>query len=245
MPDPLRVWLVENNSPFADVPKTDIVTFKSGIVSTMKQWFLKVLKHRDAVASLPSGFKSDVEINWSDVKDPSKIGDYDLIVYFSPLPLNTTANTSVMRGPYKDAISRLPDTDLVQNILQAIADPITSGGKTYAFTVVYPGTVRRLPAISEVFLQYDNQFSIQSLRLSDNIKTYATAAFHECAHNKYRPDTPGGRDRLHEEGGGGIFNAQYDGKTMTDDNVKFFAKYIWRFGPQYIRGQSIALYTVP
>ncbi|MFX9012022.1 hypothetical protein ABTN18_19950, partial [Acinetobacter baumannii] len=86
--------------------------------------------------------------------------------------------------------------------------------------------VKRLPTLSEVFLLYDKQMSNQAARLADNVTTFAVAAFHECAHNKYRPDPPNVKDRLHEDGGGGIFDAQYTGKVLTDDNVAFFAKYI-------------------
>jgi hypothetical protein len=246
VPDPLRVWLVEHNSPFAAVPASDLAAVRSGMVASLKQWFQKVVKHPTAESARPSGFKSDVEVQWGEVKDPSKIGDRDLIVYFSPLPpLGSTVNKSVAGGPYKDAISQLSNTELVRKQLAEIAKPPTLGGKTLVASVVYPSAVQVLPTLSEIYVLYDAQSSFRSTRISDNVATFASAAFHECAHNKYRPDDPSGKDRVHDDGGGGILAAQYVGQALNDDNLKFLAQYVWNWGPQYVRGQSVSLLQQP
>jgi hypothetical protein len=244
--DPLRVWLVEHNNPFAAAPGSDLAAVRSGIVATLKQWFLKVVKLPAAERARPTGFKTDAEVQWSDVKDPSKIGDRDLIVYFSPVPaLNSTVTKSVAGGPYKDAISQLSNAELVRQQLAEIAKPPTLEGKTLRGAVVYPSAVQVLQTLSEVYVLYDAQSSFPSTRIKDNVDTFATAAFHECAHNKYRPDNPGGKDRVHDDGGGGILAAQYVGQAVNDDNFKFLAQYIWNWGPQYVRGQPVSLMQQP
>jgi hypothetical protein len=244
--DPLRVWLVEHNNPFADAGQGEAAQVRSGVQAALKKWLAKVVKHSAATAARPAGFKDDVEVQWSDVKDPSKVGDRDLVVYFSPLPpAGTTATKSVIAGPYKDALSPLPNRDLVRELLADIAKPAAHRGKTLRPAVVYPTAVQRIQAVSEVFVLYDAQFSIASLRVQGNVDTLTTAAFHECAHNKYEPADAGGEDRVHQDGGGGVFAAQYVGQALKDDNIKFLAGYIWNWGPQYLRGQPLSLMRVP
>ena len=84
---------------------------------------------------------------------------------------------------------------------------------------------------------YDAQFSNKRLRVEKNIESLAVAAFHEAAHAK--------ADRLHQDGGGGIFAAAYTGQQLNDANIAFLASHIWEWSPQYIRGQPLTPVSPP
>jgi hypothetical protein len=254
MADPLRVWLVEHNNPFAAAPSAaEAAQVRSGMVTLLKQWFTKVVKHSAANASRPAAFKSDVEVQWTDLKNVT-VGDHDIVVYFSPLSLPGSKGgpKSVRAGPFKDAVDQLPnqsraDQDMVQDLRTEIAKQPTSGGLTLRYAFVSRNSELCLPIISEVFVLYDAQLSMQQLRIKNNVVTFATAAFHEAAHNKYEVTDPSQKDRVHQDGGGAMFAEQYTGtvEAPSEDNIKFFAGLIWNWGPQYIRGQPLSLVQKP
>src|SRR5262245_30262249 len=233
---PLRVWLVENNNPFAPTAGAEATLVKNGIRARLLQWFTRVVQHRDANAGRPAGYRAAVEVSWSAANSLGQVGDRDIVIYFSPSPFSTSppANPpqTVHAGPYRTAAGQLTDAELRAGVLGAIGNS-TSGGHT----VRAARGNTRVPALSEVFVLYDRQLSNQQSRVQDNVETLATAAFHEAGHNK--------ADRLHEDGGKGIFADVYTGQQPTAANFAFLARHIWDWGPQYIIGQPLTPVAPP
>ena len=72
---------------------------------------------------------------------------------------------------------------------------------------VIGNAVQCLPIISEIFLLYDYQFPKRVMRIQKNVVSFAVAAFHETAHNKYEAKGQPPKDRVHDDGGRGVFLA--------------------------------------
>jgi hypothetical protein len=251
---PLCVWLVENNNPFAAAPggAAEVAQFRSGVVALLKQWYAKVIQNSAAPAP-PAGWKAAIDVNWSDLKNVA-VGDRDVVIYFSPLVVGAskTGPQSVRAGPYKDAVNRLPtntadDKKIVADVQAKLAKEPTMGGLTLRPCFVIGGAGYCLPIVSEIFLLYDRQFPKQVMRVKENVVTFAVAAWHESAHNKYEAKGQPPKDRVHEDGGGGVLveSPPPAAQAPNDDNIKFLAGLIWNWGPQYVRNGPLSLVKKP
>jgi hypothetical protein len=233
---PLRVWLVEHNNPFAAAGGTEPAAVRRDIQARLRQWFTQVVQHRNASADRPAGYTSQAEVAWTDLATPSQVGDRDLVIYFGPSPFSTSppANPpqTVHAGPYRTAAGQLSDADVRDAILAHIGDS-DSGGHTLRVT---QGNYF-VPILSEVFVLYNPGPDNLQARVQQNVLKLAASAFHEAGHNK--------ADRLHEDGGGGLFADVYQGQHLTPANVAFLASHIWSWGPQYIRGQPLTPVAPP
>jgi hypothetical protein len=140
----------------------------------------------------------------------------------------------VRAGPYQTAARQLPNSEAAIRtaLLGAIASSAAGG-----HTLRVAQDDRLVPLLSEVYVLYDAQFSNRRPRVQKNVETLAAAAFHEAGHGK--------ADRLHEDGGGGVFAAAYTGQQLSNANIAFLAGHIWNWSPQYIRGQPLTPVAPP
>jgi hypothetical protein len=228
---PLRVWLVEHNDPFALAPQGEAATVRNGLRERLLGWFLRVLRHADA-RNVPTGYRRAAEVKWTDLASPGQVGDRDIVVYFSPHPNSTPTPPaqpqSVRAGPYQTAVRQLPNSEAAIRtaLLGSIASSAAGG-----HTLRVKQDDWLVPLLSEVYVLYDAQDSNQRMRVEKNVEKLAVAAFHEAGHGK--------ADRLHEDGGGGVFQAAYVGQQLSNANIAFLAGHIWDWSPQYLRGQPV------
>lgn len=226
----LKVWLVSNNNPFPSGQEGRLV--RGGIRTRLNSWFGRVARHAHAGSGRPTALGGTVDVQWSDLSNTASVGDYDIVVYFSPRVISATATPqTVERSAYLTAARGLNNTQLRTQMVTAITGGMRAGGITRRAAV---GN-QQVPTLSEVFVLYDAQFPRQGMRVDQNAQTYAVAAFHEAAHNKAANSTA-----VHgSAGGGGAFAAAYRGQQVNPRNTAFLAQHIWNWRPQYVRGQDL------
>ena len=232
MPQPLKVWLVANNSPFPGGQEGRLV--RDGIRRRLANWFGQVARHANARTGRPAAMNGRITVQWSSAATPASatnVGDYDIVVYFSPSAATAAgASQTVERNAYLTAARGLRNAQLRTQLVSRITSGTRAGGITRRASV---GN-RQLPTLSEAFVLYDAQFSNLQMRVNKNAQTFAVVALHEAAHNKATNSST-----LHSTGGGGAFGQFYSGQPVNPRNIAFLAQHIWNWRPQYIQGQPL------
>lgn len=226
----LKVWLVTHNTPFPTGQEGQQI--RDSVRRRLADWFGRVLRHRNARDGRPDGMRSRVDVRWSDLGSPGDVGDYDIVIYFSPRVLSPTdPPQSVERTVFLTAAQAMPEARLRNPLVAAI-----NGAGIGRAGITRRGTVggRQMPTLCEVFVTYDAQGRDQRTRVTRNTQSIAATALHEAAHNKVSDSSA-----LHRDGGGGIFAAVYQGAQLNPRNIAYLAQGIWNRRPQYIRGQPL------
>jgi len=229
----VKVWLIDHESGIPAATTSEGRQVRTGVQNRLQRWFNKVARHRNAKKGRPKGHRRHIEVKWGPAG--SSAGPYDLALHF--VPSQPGKNPPVM-GPYREAALKIQNRELSKGLLENQRG--FSGGLTKAGAV----GKRRVPTLSMVIVLYDAQFSIESMRVETNVQKLSIISFHEAAHNKDRSDS------LHRKGGGGIFDDIHTGGTGSAtrpnrDNISFFAKRIWNWGPQYTVGSSMSPVSPP
>lgn len=222
----LNVFLVEHNNPFPSGSEGRKV--RAGIEKKLRGWLDAVVRDGNAPRP-PSGHSRKVNVTWTRAIARARVDDRAIVVYFSPKP-TAQKNETVLGNEFSQAGARVADKD-VRKLL-------SKKRSSYPYGInrkLHDGTGKPVyPILSEVFVLYDAQLSLRSLRIEENVQTFARCAIHEAAHGKCE-----GMADLHKDGGGGAFADVSGNSAFTPANRRFLAKYVWEWGPQYILGQAL------